>query len=81
MLSGHMVTPNEDHISQLPLYLSVAMSLISRQRNVNKTVYDLLGVSKGKDMLLTLFLLPVGRNMYVVDTEAAPVGHEVEATY
>lgn len=66
-----MVNPNKDYISQLPLYLSVAMSLISRQRNVNKIVCDLLGVATGKSMLLIPFFLPVSGNMYVVDTEAA----------
>lgn len=76
-----MTTPNEDYISQLPSYLSVAMSLISRQRNVNKTVYDWLGVSKGKNVLLILFLLPVGGNRYMVDIKAVAVGHDVETTY
>lgn len=76
-----MVTPNEDYVSQPPLYLSVAMSLISRQRNVNRTVYELLEVSRGNNMFLILFLLPVGGHMYMVDRDASTEGHEVEAIY
>lgn len=59
----------------------MAMCLIYIQTNVNKSVYNFLGVYKVKGMLFVSFLLPVGGNMDVVDDGAAILCREVEGTY